>query len=209
MDKYFDTRFSFDRRRKIVWKVICKHLQKYIDKNDTVVDIGAGYCDFINNIKSKSKYAVDSYTDFVKYANNDVKTFVSNCYDLSCLQSNYFDVAFSSNLLEHLILEEIEKTLEEIKRILKSGGKLILLIPNFKYCYKTFYDDYTHKTPLTENSTCDILKTKGFEILKIKPKFLPFSLKSKFPVNSFLVWLYIYLPVKPSAGQMLVIARKV
>lgn len=208
MDKYFNTRFSYDNRRKKTWKVICKFLQKYVDKNANIIDIGAGYCDFINNIEAKRKYAVDSCSDFVQYANDNVKTFVAECFKLDFLESDYFDVIFSSNLLEHLLFEQIESTLQGMNRILKPNGKLILFLPNFKYCYKIFYDDYTHKTPLTENGICDILKTKNFDILKVFPKFLPFSFKSKLPVSNFLVQLYISSPIKPLAGQMLIIAEK-
>jgi len=208
MDKYFNTRFSYDKRREIVWKVICKFLERYIDINDVVVDIGAGYCDFINNIKAKEKYAVDLYDDFRYYANSDIKTFVGDCTNLYFFEANFFDVFFSSNLLEHLTLQQIMQTLKEFNRVLKQNGKLILLLPNFKYCYKKFYDDYTHITPLTEYSICDILKTQGFEILRVFPKFLPFSLKSKFPVSTFLVKLYLVLPIKLFAGQMLIIAKK-
>ena len=49
-------RFRFTEKenatRKMVWKVLCKDFfQKYVKKSSTLMDIGAGYCEFINNIK--------------------------------------------------------------------------------------------------------------------------------------------------------------
>jgi len=206
---YFSTRYSYDIRRNKVWKVITEYIQKrYIPKESIVCDIGAGYCDFINNIEAKEKYAIDNSEIFMKYAKSDVKTYIGRCPDLSFLKSDFFDVVFSSNLLEHLSQENIEKTLDEFVRILKSDGKIILLLPNFRYCYKLFYDDYTHLTPLTHVGIKDMLMSKGMNIIKIIPKFLPFSFKSNFPVAKFFVKLYIKLPFKPFAGQMLIVAEK-
>jgi hypothetical protein len=54
----------------------------------------------------------------------------------------------------------------------------------------------------------DMLMSKGMNIIKIIPKFLPFSFKSNFPVAKFFVKLYIKLPFKPFAGQMLIVAEK-
>ncbi|MFN3966710.1 MAG: class I SAM-dependent methyltransferase [Endomicrobiia bacterium] len=206
---YFSTRYSYDPRRDKVWKVITKYLQKsYIPENSVVIDIGAGYCDFINNVKAKEKYAVDSSENFIEYADPNVKTYIGECPNLNFLKSEFFDVVFSSNLLEHLSEENIEKTIDEFARILKPNGKLILLLPNFRYCYKVFYDDYTHLTPLTHIGIKDIITSKNMNIIKIIPKFLPFSFKSTLPVSRFLVKLYLKFPIKPFAGQMLIVAIK-
>ena len=56
---YFDTRYSYNPDRHKVWKAICEYLQKYIDKNASILEIGAGYCDFINQIKASRKVALD------------------------------------------------------------------------------------------------------------------------------------------------------
>ncbi|MCS7227689.1 MAG: class I SAM-dependent methyltransferase [Endomicrobia bacterium] len=208
-NSYFLTRYNYDIRRQKVWQVIAEYLQKkYIPEDSIIIDIGAGYCNFINNIKAKEKYAVDSWEDFIKYANNDVKTYIAECQNLSFLKAEFFDIIFSSNLLEHLSIEDIDKTLDEFYRILKFGGKLILLLPNFRYCYKIFYDDYTHITPLTHIGIKDLLTTKSFKIINLEPRFLPFSFKSNFPINKFVVSLYLKLPFKPFAGQMLIVSCK-
>ena len=57
-------------------------------------------------------------------------------------KNNEVSLIFASNILEHLSKEEFEKTLKEIKRILKKKGKLIIIQPNFKYAYKEYYDDF-------------------------------------------------------------------
>ncbi len=54
-------RFDKDSvKREVMWKILCKnYFQKFLKKNDTVLDLAAGYCEFINNIKCKNKIAVD------------------------------------------------------------------------------------------------------------------------------------------------------
>ncbi len=207
--KYYDTRFSFDKSREKVWNEIAAYLQRYVPRDSVILDLGAGYCSFINNIKAREKHAIDVYKEFTKYASEDVKTFVGSCVDLKRFKNNSFDVVFSSNLLEHLSVEEAEATLKEAFRILKFEGKIILIQPNFKHSYKTYFDDYTHKTIYTDTSLADLLKKHKFKIIKRDGRFLPFSLKLRLPKSGFLVRLYLRMPYRPMAKQMLIIGEKV
>ena len=206
--KYYTSRFSFDKGRNDVWIEVSKYLQKYVSQDSTILDLGAGYCSFINNVKAKDKYAVDLFEGFKEYANKDVKTFVGSCTNLKQFKKNYFEVVFSSNLFEHLTLEEAEKILQEIIRVLKPKGKFIVIQPNFKYCYKNYFDDYTHKTIYTDTSLADLLKSNKFKIIRKEEKFLPFSLKSRLPRSRLLVRIYLNLPFRPLAKQMLIIGEK-
>ena len=123
------------------------------------------------------------------------------------VKSNHFDVAFCSNVFEHLSDEELEQTLSEIRRILKPRGVLIALQPNFRYSVQNYFDDYTHKKIFTDVSLKDCLEAKGFEVIVNVPRFLPLSFKSKVPKSAFLTRLYLLLPFKPFAKQMLLVAR--
>jgi len=207
--EYFKTRFTFDKRRDIVWKCVTKYLQRYINKNSCVLDLGAGYCNFINNIKAKEKHALDTFKDLRKYSNKDVIVHIKLSTNMGNIKSEYFDVIFASNFFEHLKKEDFFRTLKEVGRVLKKNGKLILIQPNFKYSYKSYFDDYTHETIFTDTSMCNALESYNFKIEKNIPKFLPFSLKSKLPVSKFLITAYLNSPLKPFAKQMLIIARKI
>ena len=44
---YHKTRFKFDPGRAKVWRAITEYLQPYVGVNKTVLDLGAGYGDFI------------------------------------------------------------------------------------------------------------------------------------------------------------------
>jgi len=208
MEDYHKNCFKFDKKRDEIWKVIARYLQKYIPKNSKVLDLGAGYASFINNINASEKHAVDIWGGLIKHTNADVKAHIITCTDLSILKKNYFDVVFSSNLLEHLEIHNVIKTIDEIKNILKPEGVFIIIQPNYKYCKKVYFEDPTHKTIFTDESLSNLLKEKGFKIKKIIPKFLPFSMKSKAPKSKLLLKLYLKLPIRPLAKQMLIICKK-
>lgn len=204
---YFDTRFRYSPDRDKIWKVLCEHLQQFIPKSSKVLDAGAGYCYFINNITANEKYALDVDPEILNYANDDVTLVRTSTHDTR-FQNGFFDVIFSSNLLEHLTIDQIMLTLKEFNRITKEKGIVIIISPNFKYCFRNYFDDYTHKSILTDKSLKDLLHASGFEVEKLIPKFLPFSAESKLPKSNLLLRLYLLSPWKPFAGQMLVVARK-
>lgn len=206
-EAYFHTRYSQHDKREEVWMAICHYLQRYISRTDKVLELGAGYCSFINNIQAKEKIALDIYSGFSRYAISDVKTIVASCDNLSSIQSNTIDTVFASNLLEHLPTETVHKTLAEIRRVLTPKGKLILIQPNFRYCYRTYFDDFTHQTVFTHISLADLVQSHGFTIEIMKPRFLPFSFKSAIPKWAWLVALYLRLPWRPLACQMLLVCR--
>jgi ubiquinone/menaquinone biosynthesis C-methylase UbiE len=209
-DSYYKSRYVWNDDRKVVWKEIVSYLKKYIPEDGTVLDIGAGYCDFINNVKSKKLIALDYSNDFKQYAATGVVTLVSPVTDMSMIENNTVDVVFGSNIFEHLNDEELDKTMKEVKRVLKKNGRLILMQPNYRLSYKTYFDDHTHKKVFSDVALKNFLISYGMEIELSKPRFLPFSLKSRpgiIPVFPWIIRAYLYSPVKPFAGQMLFVAK--
>jgi len=175
------------------------------------MDLGAGYCDFINHVEAAEKHALDLFDQMNDYAAPGVQTHIRSCTDMSCLADDYLDVIFASNLFEHLTHEELLETLSEVRRVLRPDGRLILLQPNFKYCYRTYFDDYTHIQIFTHMGMFDLLHMAGLEVEKMFAKFLPVNMKSTLRLRLPLLWLivrlYLISPIKPMAGQMLMVAR--
>jgi cyclopropane fatty-acyl-phospholipid synthase-like methyltransferase len=206
---YFDSRLKFDKRRDYIWKSIARDLQKHIDANSVLLDLGAGYCDFVNNISASEKWATDLFPDLQDYANKNINVRTGSIFDKKIdIPDDYFDYIFASNFLEHFSQEEIPTIFEFIRSKLKKHGKLILIQPNYKYAYREYFDDYTHKTVFTDTNIVDYLSSNGFTIEMLKPKYLPFSMKSKLSFGYKLIKLYLRLPIRPFAKQMLVVSAK-
>ena len=105
LDKIYRRRFNeyeCEQKDKI-WKVLCPHFfQQFVPEDGVVLDLGAGYCEFINNIHCKKKYAVDLNDDTPKFANPDVTVVSSYSTELDFLEDDSIDLTFMSNFLEHL-----------------------------------------------------------------------------------------------------------
>ena len=63
----------------------------------------------------------------------------------------------------------------EIYRVVKPRGLVITMVPDWESVYKTFYEDYTHRTPFTTNSLKEIFLINGFDDVKVeKFRQIPF-----------------------------------
>ena len=207
-EAYYRTRFTALEARDRAWPVICQHLQRYVDADGVVLDLGAGYCSFINHISAQERHALDANPDLATRAAAGVHAHVGSCDDLSRFADAYFNVVFASNLLEHLTRAELDRTLAEIVRVLRPGGRLVLIQPNFRYCSREYFDDYTHQLVFSHVSLADLIDGSGFEIEDVRPRFLPLTFKSRLPSWRWLVYLYLRMPFRPFGKQMLIVGRR-
>ena len=93
--------------------------------------------------------------------------------------------------------------------MLSADGRFIIVQPNFRYAYRRYFDDYTHRSVFTDVSLKALLRSRGFHIEACLPRFLPYSMQGAGgAVRPWLIRAYLRSPIKPRAGQMLVVARK-
>ena len=206
--RYFATRFRYDAARDVVWQEVSRYLQdREIPDSATILELGAGYCHFINNVRGKSRHALDLSPDLPNRVAPGVVAHVGSATSLHMFEDGSLDVVLASNLFEHLSREDLGRTLGEIRRVLAKGGRLLVIQPNFRYCARDYFDDYTHLQVFTHVSLADRLAAGGFSVRRVVPRFLPFSMASRLPPSRLLVRLYLRLPVKPFGAQMLVVAE--
>jgi len=96
--------------------------QRYIPKDLTVLEIGAGYCELINSIKAKKKIALDVNPDARKYARDDVQIITNKSTHMDSIKDASVDLVIANNFFEHITKPDIVETLQELHRILKMGG---------------------------------------------------------------------------------------
>lgn len=215
LGEIYRRRFSKEEhlKRDALWKTLCKHFfQKYISPGDTVLDIGAGFCEFINHIQCEKKYALDINPEVKNYAHSDVIVINEPVYEMVSFQNNSLDIVFASNFFEHLPDKKtFLETLTEINRVLRVGGKLLILQPNIAFLHGKYWDFIDHHIPLSHASVAEALQICRFEVVENRPRFLPYTTKSKWPMHPFFVRLYLLLkPVHLMIGkQAWIVGEKV
>ncbi|KRB80540.1 methyltransferase type 11 [Nocardioides sp. Root190] len=187
---------------------MCAYLSRWIAPDADVLELGAGWCDFSNQVSARRVVAMDLDATVRRGAAEHVEAVVGDCTDLSDFADGSFDVVFASNLLEHLERADATKLLAESRRVLRPGGRLILMQPNFRLNPGRYFDDFTHVAIFTDQSLGDYLVSEGWSIETMKARFLPLTMKSRGSGLTFLVPWYLRSPIKPLAGQMLVVANR-
>lgn len=167
-------------------------LQHYIRPDSSVVDIGGGYCEFLNSVLAKEKHLIDLNPEAKLFAKGNIQI---HHLDITQASAQEFgvkaDYCFVSNFFEHLPdFHALLRVLNFIKSILKPNGQLIIIQPNYRYAYKEYFDFIDHMLPISDRSLKEAVQAVGYKVDVLIPRFLPFSTKSR--VTSLLA-LKVYL----------------
>jgi SAM-dependent methyltransferase len=150
-----------------------------------MLEPGCGRCEFLRNFKELGLdvWGVDIVPEASTYAHGiDVKVCDIENEPLP-FNDNTFDVLYSKSFIEHLYRPE--KYLQEAFRVLKPGGKLLTLVPDWEANYKTYYDDFTHRTPFTRISLEHAYQIYGFEKVMVY-RFRQLPIVWKYPMLNYL-----------------------
>lgn len=200
--------------RRLMWETLTEGwFQRYVQPTDTVVDLAAGYCEFINSIHCGRKIAIDANETVKEMAGDDVEVFNTYSTDLPDELSGEVDVVFVSNFFEHLSdKNEFLDTLREIHRVLRPGGSVLVLQPNIKLTKGAYWDFVDHSLPITEKSLAEALEITGFTIEYTKTRFLPYTASSGPSIIAHPALVKLYLKVWPAhylfGKQTFMVARK-
>jgi SAM-dependent methyltransferase len=207
---YHEAHLVPDPGRTVVWQAIAGYLAKWVPPQSAVLELGAGYCDWINHVKAGRRVAVDIWPELPRWTAPGVQPIVLDlAKDFDSLDAGTFDAVLASNLFEHFAPDTVPLILGGVARMLRPGGRLLVVQPNFRYAWRSYFDDYTHRSVFTDVSLPALLRAHHFTIEEVQPRFLPYSMRgTRLPIRRWLVDAYLRSPVKPMAGQMLVVATR-
>jgi hypothetical protein len=145
MDKkrtYFETRLERAPRREILWRTLCLHnFAGLIPPSDWVLDLGAGYGHFVDNVTASRRIAIDTWEGFVNYLEPGIERRVGDVSDLSFSAPSSVNFAFASSLFEYITQEKLFSVLRQLSEVLAENGTLNILQPNYYYAYREYFDN--------------------------------------------------------------------
>lgn len=198
--------------RQRVWRVLVKQaFQPHVPETGAVLDLGCGYGEFINTVTAAVKYGMDLNPASAEHLAKGVTMLRQDCSARWELPDESLDTVFTSNFFEHLPDKAtLGKTLQQARRCLKPGGRLIAMGPNIKFLPGEYWDFWDHYLPLTELSLSEGLETNGFRVEVCHARFLPYTMVQTREYPGFVLATYLKLPFvwRFFGKQFLVIARK-
>jgi len=173
-----------------------REIQKYLKSNSRILDWGAGF-GHMTLILDKLGFDVVPYDTTIPEINLFKQTSIKPLKGTDPVklpfQDNSFDAVLSCGVLEHVV--DIDRSLEEIRRVLKDNGYFFIYNFPYKYSpseyYATLKKNSSHSLKMTIKLLKKILKKYKFDIDEICyengiPKNLNSPLKLLKPVyNKF------------------------
>ena len=143
-------------------------------KNKKVLDIGCwtGQFEKLASKYTREIWGIDPGVEAIKAAKKlvpNAKFKIGDALNLN-FKNKYFDTVTILDVIEHIPNNTEGKCLQEISRVLKPNGHLIISTP-YNHPLSTFMDPAFYligHRHYSENKLRGLLKNQGFEILKVK-----------------------------------------
>ncbi len=176
------------------------YFRKFLPQNKQalIMELGCGSGGFIHWLQSigylnaggidiSSEQISEAKKFGIKNVNKaDIKEFIKN-------KNEVYDIIFMRDILEHFTKDEILGILESVFKSIKTGGKIIIQIPNAENILsgRLRYGDFTHEVGFTADSIKQLLAVSGFKDISVfGPYPIIHGLKS---LARFILWKFFEL----------------
>jgi SAM-dependent methyltransferase len=203
---------AIEAYRRKVWTILTRDFfSRWIPASSTVLDLGCGWGEFINQIAAATKHGMDLNPQSREKLAKEVHFHEHDCSTPWPVADGSLDVVFTSNFFEHLFTKDaLRSTLTHAWKALKPGGRIICLGPNIRHLGGHYWDFWDHHLALTEESLAEGLALTGFEVTEKIGRFLPYSMSQGSNPPLWMVSLYLKIPLawRLKGKQFLVIAER-
>lgn len=118
-----------------------------LTSSDSLLELGCGNCDILNEFRLHGFNVTGLDNCFSSGIDHNIPVIQHDLNQPLPYDNCSFDIIFNKSLVEHLNDPSI--VFCESFRVLKPGGKLIIMTPDWEVQMNKFFDDWTHKTPFT------------------------------------------------------------
>ncbi len=145
------------------------------DRQVKILDLGCGYGALLYFLKEAGYHdlqGIDTSSEQVAGAKRLGLDFVRQGNLIEALKESgegTYDVLIAFDVLEHFSKDEILDFAAEARRVLKTGGRLIVHVPNGEAIFSgaVFFGDLTHETCFTRASLRQLIKIAGFSSMQV------------------------------------------
>ena len=191
-----DSRDDVKNRAKIYIDKLNNHFKDRNKEELIIIDLGCGECEWIELLNENGYYAkgVDSNSSVVKKVRMNMPNINIEEIDafsfLKGLEDNSVDMLSSFHMVEHLDMLEVIKLLAECKRVIRSGGLIIMETPNPQNILTSTYYfnmDPTHNKPIPPELLAFFVNESGLhvkeKVLLYPLNFIPYEYKDDDPIK--------------------------
>lgn len=184
MDQIAPERDKWIRKNNYYYKDLMKFLKYNIPEGSSILDIGCGTGDFLNNLNPKRGVGIDISSEIIKIAQEKYSHLTFMQMDTENIELNEkFDFIIMSDTLGYF--EDIQKTFKELWKVSHPDTRIIITYHNFLWQPALALAEFFRlKMPqirlnwLNHDDISNLLKLEEFEIIKkgkrfIFPKFIP------------------------------------
>lgn len=165
--RYLDVRYSAatkpytDYPRRLTAYLAETHLAEF--RGGRLLDLGCGRGEFLHGF-AEQRFDVVGVDRAVADGNRFPEPIVQLDYEASPLPfaDGELAVVFNKSVLEHV--RDPGPLLREVHRVLRPGGRLISLVPDWRAQWRHFFDDWTHVRPFTLTGLTECLQCHGFDV---------------------------------------------
>jgi SAM-dependent methyltransferase len=199
MASYLDVMYDKKLKPETIYPhKLCSYLfnRFVMQKGMTIVDVGCGRGDCLKAFQALglTSIGLDRERLDLQLAGVETHSGIDFEHDAFPLPNASVDIVFSKSVIEHL--HNPKYFMREIQRILKPGGRVIIMTPDWQSQRYIFYNDYTHVQPYITSGLANLLKLSDFKEVSAGLFYqLPFTWRISF-TRLLLYPLRLLLPVK-------------
>lgn len=129
MREWYNEQYFQRMGRRATYKPRLFSISKIIRKDNpkTILDVGCGHGFLVKRCRAKGIEAWG--VDFSDFAGSEIPDYFKKTPATELpFPDNYFDVVVSTDVLEHIYENELDKVYSEMKRVLKQNGKIFAVV---------------------------------------------------------------------------------
>jgi SAM-dependent methyltransferase len=193
---------------EFVWKDIelnaINLISSYVSSGSRILDVGVGTGRLLANFPQLDRFGIDVSLGYLRrLKGSNIEVCVGNVEDLP-YEAGTFDAIVCTDVLEHVL--DLYVAVKELRRLLKSGGLLIVRVPYRENLALYLRKDYPYKLAHVRNFdefALEILFTRVLDLDLLETRFdvamVPATLKVRVKrgrtfLTKILMWVVKRLP---------------